>query len=369
MILGIDASNIRAGGGVVHLRELLSHAKPEKYGFDKVIVWAPSATLEQLPVKPWLKKFPQKLLDKSLPFRLFWQKFVLKRLAKKHCDLLFLPSGNTTSFHPNVSFCQNLLPFEPEETARFGWSLIRLRYWLLRKNQCKSFLNANGTMFLSDISVTAVEKMCGRIKNHIVIPHGVAEMFRYDKPAPIRKSGTLTINYVSIINVYKHQWKVAKAVVQLLEKGYDLKLQFEGPRYGPAYEKLQKVIFGYPEYSDRIIVKNRVPQSELPTLYRSSDIFVFASSCETFGLIVLEAMAAGVPIACSNMSSMKEILGDAGLYFDPLDSQSITDILEKYINKSGLREEMAAKALRSSGEYSWERCANETFGYLKEVYG
>ncbi|EMN94791.1 glycosyltransferases group 1 [Leptospira interrogans serovar Medanensis str. UT053] len=102
-------------------------------------------------------------------------------------------------------------------------------------------------------------------------------------------------------------------------------------------------------------------------IYHSADIFVFASSCETFGQIVTEAMAAGLPIACSNMSSMKEILLDNALYFNPEDPISIADSLGKLIDSPNLRTKLARNAYKRSKIYSWKKTADSTFEFFHDV--
>src|SRR3989344_6467945 len=82
-ILAIDASNIRAGGGVTHLCQLLVAANPGESGFRRVVVWGGRSTLESLPERSWLKKIHVPLLDKCLPFRLLWQQLVLPRYVRK----------------------------------------------------------------------------------------------------------------------------------------------------------------------------------------------------------------------------------------------------------------------------------------------
>src|SRR5713226_6986202 len=82
MRLGVDASNIRAGGGVTHLVELLRSADPPAHGFSQVIVWSGQATLDRIEDRPWLVKSSQPMLGRSLPYRAFWQRFSLSRLAR-----------------------------------------------------------------------------------------------------------------------------------------------------------------------------------------------------------------------------------------------------------------------------------------------
>ena len=82
MILGIDAANIRAGGGISYLAGLLRAADPSEHGVSPVVVWGGQATLKEIEDRPWLVKSHQPLLDKSLPYRVFWQRFRLSALAR-----------------------------------------------------------------------------------------------------------------------------------------------------------------------------------------------------------------------------------------------------------------------------------------------
>src|SRR5687768_9009764 len=98
--LCIDASNLRSGGTVTHLVELLRVAEPAQHGFLEVVVFAGSAVLSRIEERDWLRKVADPLLEQSQdPFRdrrhvhrAFWQRFKLRRLAEAAgCDLLFVP--------------------------------------------------------------------------------------------------------------------------------------------------------------------------------------------------------------------------------------------------------------------------------------
>src|SRR5689334_16181415 len=117
MRLGIDASNLRAGGGVTHLVELLGAADPPTQGFTNVTVWSGRETLARIADRPWLAKQHVVALDGSLWRRVFWQRFELKRAARAcECDVLFVPGGSDASgFRPMVTMSRNLLPFEWRE--------------------------------------------------------------------------------------------------------------------------------------------------------------------------------------------------------------------------------------------------------------
>ena len=75
-------------------------------------------------------------------------------------------------------------------------------------------------------------------------------------------------------------------------------------------------------------------------------------------------MASGLPIACSNYGPMPEVLQDAGIYFDPENEEEITTSLKKLLDNHDQRQALASKAFSLSKDYSWERCARETFDYL-----
>jgi len=110
-----------------------------------------------------------------------------------------------------------------------------------------------------------------------------------------------------------------------------------------------------------------VAEADLPALYSGATLFVFPSLYEGFGLPVLEAMACGTPVVCSNTSSLPEIVGEAALTFDPLDVTEMAAKIEEVLHNEALREEMREKGLRQAAKFSWERTAQETLEVYREV--
>jgi glycosyltransferase involved in cell wall biosynthesis len=115
----------------------------------------------------------------------------------------------------------------------------------------------------------------------------------------------------------------------------------------------------------RIEVVGYVSPAELAELYRSASIFVFPSLDEGFGMPVLEAMAAGVPVITSNRSALPEVAGDAALLIDPEDTGALRAGLRKLAEDSGLRKELAQRGLERAAMFSWEKAVRETW----RVYG
>ncbi len=104
-----------------------------------------------------------------------------------------------------------------------------------------------------------------------------------------------------------------------------------------------------------------VPDHELPRFYRSATFFVLPSLWESFGLQLLEAMACGTPVICSNRESMPEILSDAGLCFDPADEAALPTAMHRLGTDANLRTTLRNKGLRRAEGFSWDETARQTF--------
>jgi glycosyltransferase involved in cell wall biosynthesis len=372
MILGIDASNIRAGGGITHLKELLAAYSPEEDTFTKITVWSGSHTLDQLENKPWLDKQTHPFLDKNIFFRLFWQRFLADSTFKKsRINVLFAPGAlYYTTFKPIVTMSHNLLPFSPKERDRFGKSYMKYRLELLEKKQGKAFKTASGVIFLTHFAKnTIIKRLNSEVKDSAVIAHGIAPVF-YKEPkiqkaiSEYSEQKPFELLYVSIVNVYKHQKTLVEAVYNLVKQGYPVNLKLVGPAYTPELGKLNEAIQKFDPGNNFVDYIGPIPYSELKSTYHNADAFVFASSVENLPNILIEAMASGLPIACSNYGPMPEVLQDAGIYFDPEKVEQITNALKELLDDHLKRQSIAEKAYKASTNYSWESCARETFVYL-----
>ena len=373
MRLGIDGSNIREGGGVTHMVEVLRAAEPHRYDISRVIFWAGAKTLEKIDGRPWLEKVPVPMLDRSLPCRRLWQRSMLKNLARqKGCDLLFCPGGSYTgSFRPFVAMSQNLLPFEWSEARRYGISLMLLKLMMVRKSQASAFRAANSVIYLSEYAARKITSAIGSNKPYAIIPHGISGDF-FAPPRPQRRiencsdADPFRILYVSTITVFKHQGCVADALVRLRKEGIPATLDIVGPAYPPTMRRLKRLMGKADPRGMFVRCLGEVPHATLPSVYRRSELFVYASSCENMPNILLEAMASGLPIACSNRGPMPEMLKDAGLYFDPEFPEQIAGALRQLILDRAKRRECSALAYRYAGSFKWERCAHDIFSFLSQ---
>ena len=366
---------MRGGGGVTHLAELLGAVRPAEHGFSNVVVWSGSGTLAQIEERGWLVKAHDPLLDGALHERVFWQRFRLKSLARSaECDLLFVPGGSDTSeFRPIVTMSQNLLPFDWRELRRYRLSLMTLRMMLLRFIQTRTFRKADGVIFLSEYAKNRVLEVTGRIGGRTpVVPHGLNPRFllapRAQKPiVAYNAEYPFRLLYVSIIDQYKHQWQVVKAVGALRREGLPLVLDLVGTAYAPALARLRKTLARLDSAGEWVHYHGSIPYAELHQKYAAAELGIFASTCETFGMILLETMAAGLPVACANRGPMPALLGDAGVYFDPEEPADIARALRELIASPRLRADKAQASYLEAQRYTWEQCASDTFAFLAKI--
>jgi alpha-1,3-rhamnosyl/mannosyltransferase len=110
-----------------------------------------------------------------------------------------------------------------------------------------------------------------------------------------------------------------------------------------------------------------VPQNDLPALITGARVFVLPSLYEGFGMPVLEAMACGTPVICSNAGSLPEVAGDAAILFDPHDPGQMARALHRVLENKALCRTLAQKGLRQAQRFSWEKCAQETLQVLETI--
>jgi glycosyltransferase involved in cell wall biosynthesis len=371
VILGIDGSNLRVGGGLRHLVEFLSHANPTEFGFYKVILWTGVDAANAVTVKAdWLEVIVVKAFDSSLLARALWRYRYMRPRVEQECNVLFSPGGIALFTKvPEVTMCRNMQPFDKKEKAKTGlFTKERLRLELLKRLQTKSFKQAQKVIFLNQFAKDILSPLLNIVDGSI-IPHGCNNIFQQlPKEQKIFNHETpIKLLYVSAFNSYKHQLEVISAFQQLVKDYPLVELTLAGGGDDGYYSNTLTKIKHAQQSGFKIIYPGKVSMNELVGFYHEADLFIFASSCENLPNILLEAMSSGLPIACSNVEPMPSVLKDGGIYFDPFSSTSIYQTIKKLISAPLLREKFSNTAFKESKKYNWQHCSNETLRVLSDA--
>jgi len=158
-------------------------------------------------------------------------------------------------------------------------------------------------------------------------------------------------NFVRLIRAFAHLPDTGRVLVIAGGRGW-------------LYESVLEEAARHP---DRVRILGFVEDADLPALYRGADLFVFPSFYEGFGLPPLEAMACGVPVVCSGVSSLPEVAGDAALLVDPEDEDGLMGAMERALEDEGLRQEMMARGRARAAQFTWEQAARRLMGVFASL--
>jgi glycosyltransferase involved in cell wall biosynthesis len=373
IIIAIDASRNRSGGSKSHIIGILNDSiNPSFFGIHEIHIWSYKKLLDQLPGKPWLIKHYSPWLELNIFFQIFWQFFIYSfELKKAKVNILLnTDAGTFCHFKPAVTMSRDMLSYEKKELRRYIYSLFFMRLFALRYIQNFNFITSNGVIFLTNYAAQAIQKYTGKLKNFTIISHGVSNSFRLlkRKKWPNRNiNARINCVYVSNIDLYKHQSNVAQAISFLRHKGINIGVTFVGAPGRGSFD-LNNVIKNFDPNSNFIHVLNETPHTKIPKIISRSDIFIFASTCENMPNSLIEAMASGIPIACSSNGPMPEILQNGGFYFNPENLESIANAVLKLINSRKLRDKCSKNAKTLSDQFSWRLCSNKTWQYLVKIH-
>jgi len=176
------------------------------------------------------------------------------------------------------------------------------------------------------------------------------------------------ILFVSTIEPRKNVPTLMRALWQLVEcYKEDVRLVLAGGKgwlYEDAFSAVDEL-----NLDERVHFVGRVSSEDLLYLYNSAELLAHPAFYEGFGLPPLEAMACGLPVIVSNVSSLPEVVGDAGLLVDPHDVDELTVGIWRVLTDEELRQEMIEKGLRQAARFSWDRAASETLEIYRQVAG
>jgi glycosyltransferase involved in cell wall biosynthesis len=182
---------------------------------------------------------------------------------------------------------------------------------------------------------------------------------------------TRYILYVGGIAPHKNLSTLITAYSKLIEdtNHKDIKLVLVGDYEKDVFliDNNLKVMLKQRHLTDRVIFTGFVSDEELVYFYNAAIVFVLPSFIEGFGLPAIEAMACGTPVIGSKTTSLPEVVGDAGLFFDPNDPDELLGHMTTIIENDELRKELAQRSLQRSAAFSWSKSASEALSVFEKV--
>jgi glycosyltransferase involved in cell wall biosynthesis len=308
-----------------------------------------------VPVQANFHGRPQAVSASFRPARILWEQIILPFEAAR-LDVLLNP-GFTS---PVLAACPCVTVFHdlqhvhhPEYFRWFDLPFWKLLLWA-------SAHRARRLIAVSQATRADLVRVYGISAARIdVVLHGVEpEFFALDRGR--REPFVLC---VSTLHPHKNLDRLIRAYAR---RKRNWRLVIAGMR-GFFAEALDSLI-GELGVQDSVRLTGWIPREELLQLYARAQAFVYPSTFEGFGMPVLEAMAAGIPVACSDIAPLREVAGDAVLYFDPLNEDAIADALERIVSDEGLRAKLAEAGPERARAFTWERAARQTLAALIKSY-
>ncbi len=372
-IIAINALSALRGGGQTYIKNLLQHL-PEGDFEVLLIVGVANEEVFAPYVGARVKLYVAEWASQSIIHRSLWEKFGLpKKLSEWGAAVYYAPGGVMTTKVPagcvSATALRNMLPFDEEERKRFPlWSYLRFKFWLLKNVFKKSYRLADKVVFISEYSMSVAEVEVPGVSNKgMVIPHGLNQMFLNGeamKPLPARLVENRFYLYVSILDVYKAQKEVIRSWKIWVDQGGGYPLVLVGPKYNQYGDEVEALIVEL-GLEDDVYYLGGLDYEDLPSIYKASRALIFASSCECCPNILLEKMAAGKPVLCSNIQPMPEFGGDAVMYFNPYSETSLSDQVTQLESES-THDEWGQRAHSQALLFDWTKTAKRTFQFLRE---
>jgi glycosyltransferase involved in cell wall biosynthesis len=218
---------------------------------------------------------------------------------------------------------------------------------------------AGRIIVISEFTAKQLRQQCPSLKDKISVVHdGINKDIFYRRKRKIGQEKGYIL-FVSGFDVRKNVNNLLKAYLLLAQKGVKNKLLLKGVvEEGIDYYMNVPSIVQEMGLNDRVVIESRyMDDNDLAELYSNAALLVLPSFIEGFGLPVLEAMACGCPVACSNAASLPEVGGDAALYFDPQDPAGMAVAMERILAEPGLKQVMREKGYANAKKFSWDKMA------------
>lgn len=370
MRLGIDAREIERGvytGIGQPLNDFLKYfARADNE--DRCILFS---------TKPLPMDYGPRMKNVVLPetVRIYWDQIQLsKALRDERVDLFYSPYYKV----PLLASCKIVsaildlmyLMYEPYGRA------LRPRERLYYATAGKMYVRkADQILTCSEYSKNDIIKFYGVLPKKIkVIPLNISRRYRVEtddaKIKDMRERFKIDgpyILYMGNFKPHKNVKRIVEAFARTVRVFPDLKLVLTGP-LEHTYPKLNAAVKEL-GLGQKVIFTGKITESDQPhLLYAGAELFVFPSLYEGFGLPPIEAMACGTPVLASNVTSIPEVVKDAGLLVDPNSVDQLAEGIKTILRDRGLRDRLVEKGLARAREYEETRIAKMNYDFLREVF-
>ena len=354
--IGINALYLTpgdVGGTEIYLRELLEalariDANNLYFVFTNLETGA-----DLVPRQANFQRKAQTVRARCRPARILWEQTVLPlEAARYRLDVLFNP-GFTSPF---LAPCPSITVFHdlqhkrhPEHFRPFDLPFWRLLLWMAAHRSRHLIATSQATR--ADL------QHFYRIpaKSATVIPHGVGDRFF----ALDRSRTEPYLLYVATLHPHKNHERLLRAYARRPRRERLVLAGLAG-----FHAKAVEALIAQLHLGDSVHLTGWIPREELYGLYARAAACVIPSTFEGFGMPVLEALAAGIPTACSDIPPLRESAGDAALFFDPLDENAISAALDRITEDEPLRRTLAQSGPQQARLFTWENTARKTLEIL-----
>jgi len=308
----------------------------------------------------------------DVPIYTLLEQILIPRAAKK-CDLLHVPHFNVPLLHrgPLVVSIMDVIHLRSPEYRRNLSSILYARPMLNAAAR-----KADQIITVSHHSKLQIMETLGIPGSKISVIHcGVGAQFRQNRNHKESQTAAQALGtdrpfllYVGNLKPHKNVTTLLRAFAQLhrgKKLAHSLVIVGQDARWNRSIlDECSRL-----RIHDSTIFVPYVSPALLPKLYAAADLFVMPSTAEGFGLPVLEAMACGTPVVCSNAASLPEVAGDAALYFDPASHEELAEQIELLLQSAALRSSLREEGLRRANQFTWQNFARKHVALYHQLLG
>ncbi len=383
MRIGIDARMCgpKQGGIGRYIEQLIKNLEKIN-GEDEFVIFLRKENWDEYtPSKPNFKKV---LAD--IPWYGWREQTQLPKIIKREkIDLMHFPHWNVPLFcrAPFIVTIHDLLllHFPTRAASTLGPLSYFFKNLTYKIVLCSSARRAKRILTVSEFTKQEIDKTLKIPAEKIIVTHLAPHQLTTDyglrttdhkQRAVDRRPSTvvqITKPYVLYVgNAYPHKnlegllsaWKIFN---KKYGNNYQLVLAGHEDYF---YKKLLASLPACRLAGSGVVFVGFVPDADLPALYQNASLYVFPSFYEGFGLPPLEAITYGVPVASSDRTSLKEVLQDAAIYFNPENEEEMAEAIQKGLKDENLRQNIIKNGLKLLKRYSWEKTAAETLGVYQK---